>query len=96
MRDFTLEKYELLLTALSKAGYRFTTLEDYVTFAPIGKVCILRHDVDARPECAVMMAKKEQQMGIRASYYFRAVLPSNSPAAITQVVEAGHELGYQY
>ena len=96
MRDFTLEKYELLLNSLRKAGFRFTALENFVTEAPKGKVCILRHDVDARPECAVAMAKKEQQMGIRASYYFRAVLPSNSPAAIKQVVEAGHELGYHY
>ena len=96
MRDFTLEKYELLLNSLRKAGFRFTALEDFVTEAPKGKVCILRHDVDARPECAVAVARKEQQMGIRASYYFRAMLPSNSPTAIKQVVEAGHELGYHY
>ena len=96
MRDFTLDKYGLLLSTLRQAGYSFSTLEDFVTSAPKGKVCILRHDVDARPQCAVMMAKREQNMGIRSSYYFRAVLPSNSPAAIKQVVEAGHELGYHY
>ncbi|MBQ3914314.1 MAG: hypothetical protein II692_02910 [Paludibacteraceae bacterium] len=96
MRDFTLEKYEQLLTTLRQAGYRFMALEDYVAEAPKGKVCILRHDVDARPECAVSMAMKEKEMGIRASYYFRAELPSNSPTAIKQVVEAGHELGYHY
>ena len=96
MRDFTLEKYEQLLTALRKAGYRFLTLEEYVSGDQSGKICVLRHDVDSRPECAVEFAKKEKTMDIRASYYFRAVLPSNSPAAIKQVVEAGHELGYHY
>ena len=38
MRDFTLEKYEQLLTTLRQAGYRFMALEDYVTEAPKGKV----------------------------------------------------------
>ena len=96
MKDFTLPKYELLLRTLRDAGFRFVTLEQYVTEQPADRVCILRHDVDARPESAVIMALAEQEMGIRASYYFRSELPSNSPACIQQVVAAGHELGYHY
>ena len=96
MRDFTLEKYRLLLTTLREAGYRTMALEDYVSGDQEGRVCILRHDVDMRPERAVEMAKAEQAMGVRASYYFRSVLQSNKPACIQQVVAAGHELGYHY
>ena len=96
MRDFTLEKYKLLLAALRKAGYRFVTLEEYASGERKGKVCIMRHDVDMRPECAVIMAQTEKELGIRASYYFRAMLPSNRPTCIKEVVAAGHELGYHY
>ena len=96
MRDFTLEKYKLLLATLRKTGYRFVALEDYVSGDDSGKVCILRHDVDMRPECAVTMALAEKETGVRASYYFRVGLQSNRPQCIKQVVDAGHELGYHY
>ena len=96
MRDFTTEKYKQLLSTLRIAGYRFSTLEEFANGETAGKVCILRHDVDARPEAATIIAELEQSMGIRASYYFRAVLPSNRPDCIQRVVKAGHELGYHY
>ncbi len=99
MRDFTLHTYQQLLSVLKKAGYKLTTLEDYVTQAPTGKVCILRHDVDARPRMSATMAHMEQENGVRATYFFRApemygrVDPADS---IRDVVKAGHELGYHY
>lgn len=95
MRDFTLPKYEQLLHALRAAGYRFVTVEEYVREGQ-GKICVLRHDVDARPEAAVVMAQVEEAMGVKASYYFRSREAYDNPKAIRAVVSSGHEVGYHY
>lgn len=96
MKDFTLLKYNQLLLALRAAGYRFVTLEDYAAGDREGRVCILRHDVDARPESALRMAIFEQQTDVRASYYFRARSIYDRPEILRDVAVAGHEIGYHY
>lgn len=40
---------------------------------PLEKVVILRHDVDRLPGNALKMARLEHEMGVQATYYFRAV-----------------------
>ena len=96
MRDFTLKTYQSLLQALQKAGYRFQTFEEYMTNPELGKVVILRHDVDELAWNALKMAQLENKLGIHATYFFRVVKHSNVPEVIRGIVALGHEVGYHY
>jgi len=69
-RDFTLNRYRTLLSAAADSIYTPTTVRDYLT-SPPGRCLILRHDVDRAPERALDMARVEEEMGVRGSYYFR-------------------------
>jgi hypothetical protein len=93
--DFTVETYRELLEALRRQSFSFQTVEQFMT-DPLGKVVILRHDVDERPRNALSMAQIEYRMGIRASYYFRILEISNDPEVIAEIARMGHEIGYHY
>ena len=57
---------------------------------------ILRHDVDLRPDYSLATAKIEQDAGVKASYYFRAVPESWNEGIIRDISAIGHEVGYHY
>jgi len=94
--DFTLNIYLRLLAQLKKSGYRITTFEQYLSGSGEKKIVILRHDVDRQPANALIMAKLENKLSIKSSYYFRYVKKSNNPSIIKQIVNMGHEIGYHY
>ncbi|HXC05847.1 MAG TPA: hypothetical protein VNZ86_13890 [Bacteroidia bacterium] len=95
-RDFTLSVYEQLLRSLVSNGYRFFTLEQFLTSQPRGKIVLLRHDVDRAPLCSLEMALLERKLGLCASYYFRIVKQSNDPEIIQAIADMDHEIGYHY
>jgi hypothetical protein len=97
VRDFTLAKYRELVSRLRALGYVPETLAGYLRQPErgMGRLVILRHDVDISPAAALRMARVEHDLGIRASYYFRH--PSTfDPPSIRAVAELGHEVGYHY
>ena len=97
MMDFTVKKYEELLTALKEAGYEFITYSDYCDGGALpSKFVILRHDVDKRPENSLRIARLENKFGARATYYFRAVSCSWNEEIIKEIAGLGHEIGYHY
>lgn len=96
MRDFTLKSYQSLLCAFQQAGYQFQTFEELMTVPVGGKCIVIRHDVDELAWNALKMAKLENKLGIRATYFFRIVKQSNVPEVIDQIVGLGHEIGYHY
>lgn len=96
MRDFTLNTYRLLLTALQEAGYAFQTYADYIGQPLAGKVIVLRHDVDLLPLHSLQTAQLEHNLNICATYYFRSVPESWNESVITQIHALGHEVGYHY
>ncbi len=57
---------------------------------------ILRHDVDLLPENSLAFARIQHKMGIKGSYYFRAVPESWDEAIIKEIHAQGHEVGYHY
>ncbi|RZB29722.1 MAG: hypothetical protein SRB1_02002 [Desulfobacteraceae bacterium Eth-SRB1] len=101
-RDFILKQYKILVKMFQQQGYFFVTFKNYMLGAPDGlhsmrhPLVILRHDVDRKPENALVIAKIEKEVGIRASYYFRIVKESYDEDVIRQIVEMGHEIGYHY
>ena len=94
-RDFTPCMYRRLLEALQGNGYSFQTFGEFCA-NPGAKVAILRHDVDRKPENALLLAEIETEMGIRGSYHFRSVRASNDPVIVSKIADMSHEIAYHY
>lgn len=60
-----------------------------------GEIC-LRHDVDLKPGNSLKTAVIENELGWKATYYFRAVPESWDEDIIRQISALGHEIGYHY
>ena len=56
----------------------------------------LRHDVDLKPENSLRTAIVEKELGLKATYYFRAVPESWDEEIILKIASLGHEIGYHY
>ncbi len=93
--DFTLSIYHQLLKTLLGQGFKFQPFTAFMQ-TPAPRVIILRHDVDRRPGNALKTARLEHDLGIPASYYFRAVPESWDEAVIREIAGLGHEIGYHY
>jgi len=64
--------------------------------AEVPKLILLRHDVDLLPGNSLATAKLEHALGIKGSYYFRAVPESWDERIIREIAALGHEIGYHY
>jgi hypothetical protein len=95
MRDFTLDTFKLLLTALKDQQYTFQTFADFLK-NPQPRAIILRHDVDARKQNSLRTARLEYEMGIVGTYNFRMVPQSFDEEVIREIAGMGHEIGYHY
>jgi hypothetical protein len=93
--DFTIKKYKQLLSALKDNNYQFQTFEQYID-SPAEKVVILRHDVDAKNLNSLQFAKIQNELGVKASYYFRMVKGSYDEGIMKEIKNLGHEIGYHY
>ena len=96
MRDFTLQIFELLCTRMQKKDYKFITFSDYCSINIPEKFVILRHDVDRKASNALEIAKLENKLKIKASYYFRIVEESFDEFVIREITKMNHECGYHY
>jgi len=98
MRDFTHTIYKELLDTFVKNGYQFITVEEYFTLNyDLNKPFVLmRHDVDRMPNRSLAMAKIENSLGIKATYYFRTIPQTLKPNIIKEIALLGHEIGYHY
>lgn len=94
--DFTLKTYKRLLQSFMDKGYAIQPFADYLTKPAEGKVLVLRHDVDLKPQNSFAIAKIEYELGVKSSYYFRAVRESWDENIILEIARLGHEVGYHY
>ncbi len=94
--DFTQEKYRRLLGAFREAGYAGLPFVRYLQGGLPERFVLLRHDVDLRPGRSLAIARIEQEEGMWASYYFRAVPESWDDSVIREIAAMGHEVGYHY
>ncbi len=93
--DFTINRYNELLSVLLTNGYEFQSFSEFLK-KPKGKVIILRHDVDLLPHNSLKFAKIQNELGIKGTYYFRAVPESWDENVIVKIENLGHEIGYHY
>jgi len=94
-KDFTLEKYEAFLKTAIANGYQLVSYQDYLK-ENFDKVLILRHDVDKKPQNSLKTAQLQHQLGVKGTYYFRAVPESFDVEVIQKIAALGHEIGYHY
>jgi len=93
--DFTIQEYRKLLYTLKKQEYAFQTFEEFL-IQPNSQAVILRHDVDLLPENSLRFAKIQHELGVKGSYYFRAVPESWDEKIMLEIAGMGHEIGYHY
>lgn len=91
--DFTIKKYKELILVLKDAGYEFVTYAEYCEGFRADKLVVMRHDVDRSVERARRLAEVENEMGVKASYYFREKFIGDDVVCIASL---GHEVGYHY
>lgn len=97
MRDFTIQMWQRLLSALQEAGYAFLSFEDYLTAASLPeRFVILRHDIDRITSEALRVAQLEHQMKVHATYYFRTNDKHRLPDIMQAISCLGFEVGYHY
>lgn len=93
--DFTLKSYQFLLKSIVAHGYAFQTFSDFIE-QPLSKAIVLRHDVDLLPYHSLRFAQIQADLGVKGSYYFRAVPESWDERVIKEIASLGHEVGYHY
>jgi hypothetical protein len=98
MRDFTHEIYKKLLETLIEKNYQFITVEEYFTskYDDAKPFIMMRHDVDREPMRSLAMAKLEESLGLKCTYYFRTIPQTLKPEIIKNIANLGHEIGYHY
>lgn len=95
--DFSFAKYQELCETISKSDYVPLTVERYLSLKVKPELfIIIRHDVDSQPDYALKMAKRENELGIASSYYFRHIEGIFLPELINEIADLGHEIGYHY
>jgi hypothetical protein len=97
MRDFTLNAYKLYLTSIQKNNIPFFRYDEFMSLNTLPeKFCLVRHDVDRKPENALKMALLEKSIGVKSTYYFRVKPSTYKPEIIKKIEKLGHEIGYHY
>lgn len=93
--DFTISTLEELYKSLLKCNYRIGCLSDFLAQGRGEKFCILRHDVDRGLKDSLRLARLENRLGIKATYFFR-YKQAFSEKVIKKIHDLGHEIGYHY
>src|SRR6185295_18394049 len=97
MRDFTLRAYKEYLKAMINNNFNFLLFRNLIPNQNhYAKFCVIRHDVDRKPQNALRMAELEHEMKVNATYYFRHKPGVFVPEIISEIENMGHEIGYHY
>lgn len=96
MRDFTLEKYHHLLSAIIDNKYSINTVGYASEHLDKMNLIVMKHDIDKRPLKALEIAQIEQHLGVRSTYFFRTTPGVFDKEIIWNIHEMGHEIGYHY
>jgi len=97
--DFTYPKYVKLCKVVIDANMTILTVKDYVLMdEKPDKFVIFRHDIDDEVDLyyASKMAKTEDELGFKTTYYFRTCEKVFEPKIIKEIADIGHEIGYHY
>lgn len=71
--DFTLDNYRKLIMIALSNGFQFISYTD--EYDANRKDILWRHDVEFEPDIALKMAKIENDLGIKSTYFFSYIVP---------------------
>lgn len=97
--EFSLAGYEALVRSLVAQGYQAVGFDNAVADQ---KHLVLRHDVDMCLQRAVELAEREEQLGVRSTYFvlvrteMYAVTSRRSRAALARLLALGREVGLHF
>jgi hypothetical protein len=96
---YSLAHYRFALEDAKSRSYSFLTCRDYAEGSRAERELVLRHDVDMVPERSLPMARLENSMSIRGTYFFRIhannynALGFEVIAIMRALLDMGHEIG---
>ena len=97
MKDFTFNAYRNYLAAIRKSYPHILRFDDYFRLDPKpDSFCLIRHDVDRKPNNALEMARLEHSSDITTTYCFRTKKHTFKPDIISRISSMGHEIAYHY
>lgn len=96
MVDYSFKKYIELCKTITDSDYEVLTMQEYFSNKNSKKFILLRHDIDHTIIPGLDMAKMENEMGIKSTYYIRSKKKILNPEIIKQIGDLGHEIGYHY
>lgn len=91
--------YKVILKTIRETGHEFAS---FVNPPLTDKYAILRHDIDFSIYDALEMAKVENSLGVKATYFTLLTAPYYNPLAddnvamLKQIVALDHEVGLHY
>ncbi|MEZ5195350.1 MAG: hypothetical protein R2764_02795 [Bacteroidales bacterium] len=93
--------YQDSLNKAFENGYHFLMLKQFKQIENYQKVILLRHDVDLLLKNALIMAKIENEMKIKATYFIQVSGKYNlmfypNFKLVNSIAELGHEIGLHY
>ncbi|WP_342598762.1 hypothetical protein MHB48_14950 [Psychrobacillus sp. FSL H8-0483] len=97
--EFTIKAYIKLLDLLRHKGYYFCLYRESET---VKKSVIIRHDVDFSLDKALEMARIEQDLAVKSTYFillstnFYNVFSKESFEKLKQIESLGHEIGLHF
>jgi hypothetical protein len=100
--DFSYHHYRAMLKEALKRGFFISSFRDFSEIAQKDKKIILRHDIDSFPERALTIAKIENDLKIKSTYFVRVngdnyhPLDANSFLIFETFKKMGHEIGLHF
>lgn len=100
---FNYSHYKDALRSGLNNKYKFLTCEQYYDYKKENRIrkniCVLRHDIDIKPQNALFFGRIENELGIKSTYFFRVnaneynMLGYTTFLVIKELIELGHEIG---
>ena len=96
---FTYQGYAEMIFLLQQNGYE---ISDYHKWEDVEKPVILRHDIDNSPEKALQLARLENKLSVRSTYFvlltsdFYNVFSKHTEDALREIAKQGHEIGLHF
>ena len=100
LNDFTYDSYKALLQRLITNGYRFCFYDECADVDD--KECILRHDVDFDIRRSLDLARIENELGVKSTYFillktdFYNPISKSSIDMLREIVGLGHSIGLHF
>ena len=98
LSDFTYDSYRALLQTLKTNGYRFCFFDE----CDNGKKCILRHDIDFDIKKSLELARIENKLGAKSTFFvllktnFYNPISKSSIDMLKEIVKLGHCIGLHF